>query len=465
MIALSFHGAAREVTGSCFLLEHGGRKLLVDCGLYQGSRELDEDNAAPFGFEPSEVDYLLLTHAHLDHCGRLPLLVKRGFRGEIVTTAASRELARLVLLDSAGIQEEDAARRQRKAHRRNRHAPEPLYTTEDALHAMEYFGRTAHYGGELVLDGGIRVTFKDAGHILGSSFLVIRIGEGDAERTLVFSGDLGNPGRPFLPEPTGPPEADYVITETTYGDRAHRSIDDSIEELYNAVSTVIRRDGNVIIPTFALERSQEILYLLKRGVSTGRLPGKLPVYLDSPMAISATEIYRRHLDIVDSGWRQGLEDDDPFDMPGLRFVREASESRLLNRVHGGAVIMAGSGMCTGGRVRHHLRHNIWREEAGVVFVGFAAHGTPARRIVDGARHVRLLGEDIAVHAGIWTINGFSGHADRDTLLEWVGKTAEPERIFLVHGEPDRGMDALGQALTERGQEVVRPELHESMTLD
>lgn len=465
MAELSFHGAARQVTGSCFLIEHRGRRVLVDCGLYQGGRELEEDNAGPFGFEPAEVDYLLLTHAHLDHSGRIPLLAKRGFRGEIITTAAAREFTRLVLLDSAGIQEEDAARRQRKARRQNHEEPKPLYTTEDAVHAMEYFGRTARYGRELDLGDGIHVTFHDAGHILGSSFLAIRLDEGESSRTLVFSGDLGNPGRPFLPDPAPPPEADYVITETTYGDRNHRSIDDSVEELFDAVNTIIGRGGNVIIPTFALERSQEILYLLKRGVTTGRLPRRLPVYLDSPMAISATEIYRRHLDLVDSEWQQGLSDDDPFDMPGLQFVREASESRKLNGVHGGAVIMAGSGMCTGGRVRHHLRHNIWREEAGIVFVGFAAHGTPARRIVDGADHVPLLGDDIAVHAGIWTINGFSGHADQSMLLDWLGRAGKPRKIFLVHGEPGRGMDALAEALTGRGDNVARPQLHERVTLD
>lgn len=465
MAELSFHGAARQVTGSCFLIEHRGRRVLVDCGLYQGGRELEEDNAGPFGFEPAEVDYLLLTHAHLDHSGRIPLLAKRGFRGEIITTAAAREFTRLVLLDSAGIQEEDAARRQRKARRQNHEEPKPLYTTEDAVHAMEYFGRTARYGEGLDLGDGIHVTFHDAGHILGSSFLAIRLDEGESSRTLVFSGDLGNPGRPFLPDPAPPPEADYVITETTYGDRNHRSIDDSVEELFDAVNTIIGRGGNVIIPTFALERSQEILYLLKRGVTTGRLPRRLPVYLDSPMAISATEIYRRHLDLVDPKWQQGLSDDDPFDMPGLQFVREASESRKLNGVHGGAVIMAGSGMCTGGRVRHHLRHNIWREEAGIVFVGFAAHGTPARRIVDGADHVPLLGDDIAVHAGIWTINGFSGHADQSMLLDWLGRAGKPRKIFLVHGEPDRGMDALAEALTGRGDNVARPQLHERVTLD
>lgn len=465
MTQLSFHGAARQVTGSCYLIEHAGTRILVDCGLYQGGRELDEENEAPFGFDPAGVDYLLLTHAHLDHSGRIPLLVKRGFHGEIITTAAAREFARLVLLDSAGIQEEDAARAARRARRWDRPPPEPLYTIEDAVHAMEYFGRTAHYGRQMTLEGDIRVTFEDAGHILGSSFVVIRLGRHAAECTLVFSGDLGNPGRPFLPDPTPPPKADYVVTESTYGDRNHRSIDQSIEELYEAVETVIGRGGNVIIPTFALERSQEILYLLKRAVSIGRLPPKLPVYLDSPMAISATEIYRRHLHIVDPKWQQGLVDEDPFDMPGLRFVREAAESRLLNRIHGGAVIMAGSGMCTGGRVRHHLRHNIWREEAGVVFVGFAARGTPARRIVDGASHVPLLGEEIAVHAGIWTINGFSGHADQSTLLDWIGRAGEPRRIFLVHGEPDRGMDALGKALEKRGASVHRPGIHERVMVE
>ena len=384
---LSFHGADRGVTGSCHLIESAGHHVLIDCGLYQGSRELDEENGEPFGFDPSTIDQLLLTHAHLDHCGRLPLLVKRGFRGEIITTAASRELSRLVLLDSAHLQEEEAAWRSRRAARHKHHPAEirPLYSILDALNTFEFFGRTAVYDQPLKLADGIRATFLDAGHILGSASILVQLEEGDHARRVLFSGDLGAPGRPLLRAPAPPPQVDVVVMETTYGDRLHRQLQPSIDELYDAINDGFQRGGNVIIPTFALERAQELLYFLHEGVEKRRLRPSINVFLDSPMAISATEIFQRHPECYDHKtarlFRQGR---DPFHLPGLRFVRETADSMALNKINGGTVIMAGSGMCTGGRVRHHLRHNLGREDATVIFVGFAARGTLARQIIDGA---------------------------------------------------------------------------------
>ncbi len=433
---LSFHGADQEVTGSCHQVSCAGKNVLIDCGLYQGERELDELNAAPFGFDPASIDVVLLTHAHLDHCGRLPLLVKRGFRGEIITTAASRELARIVMLDSAHLQEEEAQYRSRKNARRGKNVQvASLYTTLDALNTLDYFGRTATYDMPLDVAPGIRATFVDAGHILGSASIVLDLEEDGTHRQVVFSGDLGNAGSRLLRDPVAPPHADVVVMETTYGDRLHRSSADSVKELYEAINATFQRGGNVIIPTFALERTQELLFILREGREQGLLPHALPVFLDSPMAISATEIFERHPDCYDLATaRLFAAGRDPFALPGLHATRETADSMAINRFRGGAIIMAGSGMCTGGRVRHHLKHNLWRENCSVIFVGFAARGTLARRIIDGAREVTILGEEIAVRAHIHTINGFSAHADRDQLLAWQRKIA-PARTLLVHGEP------------------------------
>ncbi|MGD8930719.1 MAG: MBL fold metallo-hydrolase, partial [Lysobacterales bacterium] len=419
-------------------VESHGCRILIDCGLYQGGRELREENADDFGFEPADIDYLLLTHSHLDHCGRIPLLEQRGFKGEIVTTPASRELARLVMLDAAHLQEEEAHRASRHKHRHgHRKAEEPLYTVLDALNAMGRFGRAAHYGKPLDLAPGIRVTFIDAGHILGSACVLLELEEDGGTRSILYSGDLGNAERPFLRSPVQRPDADFVVMETTYGDRLHEKLDPSVRQLYEALNAAFGRGGNVIVPTFALERAQELLWYLREGVANGILPPTMQVFLDSPMAISATRIFEKHPECYDEDtaelFREGR---DPFDLPGLHFVRETADSIALNRISSGAVILAGSGMCTGGRVRHHLRHNLWREESSVVFVGFAARGTLARRLVDGADEVKIFGEKIHVRAGISSISGFSAHADRDELLTWHGQARQPEKTFLVHGEED-----------------------------
>jgi metallo-beta-lactamase family protein len=458
---LEFHGAARGVTGSCHLVECAGRRILIDCGLYQGSRELDEENAEPFGFDPEGIDIVLLTHAHLDHCGRLPLLVKRGFRGEIVTTAASQELGRLVLLDAAHLHEEEAARRAHHASSRRDPTTSPLYTTADVELTLIRFGRTVSYNRTLQLCAGISATFLNAGHILGSASVLLELEESGVRRRVLFSGDLGNAGRPILGDAVRPPRVDAVVMETTYGDRLHKPIGPSVEELYVAIGDALRRGGNVIIPTFALERAQELLFFLKAGLASGRLPSTLQVFLDSPMAISATDIFARHPECYGAQaselFREGL---DPFAMPGLHFTRTTAESMALNRISGGAVIIAGSGMCTGGRVRHHLIHNLDRHNCAVIFVGYAAQGTLARRIVDGARSVMLFGEEVPARARIHTINGFSAHADQAELLKWHQATSAA-RTFLVHGDA-QVMRRFAECLQDT--EVEIPQLHQQFAL-
>jgi metallo-beta-lactamase family protein len=433
-LKLSFHGADRSVTGSCHLVECAGKRILIDCGLHQGSHELDEENAAPFGFDAPGIDYVLLTHAHLDHCGRLPLLAKRGFRGEIIMTSASRELARLVMLDAAHLQEEDVRFRARSSGSHNNN--KPLYSTLDALNCLDYFGRTAVYDQVFELSAGVHATFIDAGHILGSASIFLELKEQGHSTSVLFSGDLGNAGRLLLRSPSKPPHAENVVMETTYGDRLHKPLGPSIDEFYEAITETLRRGGNVVIPTFALERAQELLYYLSEGVAQGHLAKSMQVYLDSPMAISATEIFRHHSECFEPATAKMFQEGhDPFALPGLHFTRQTAESVAINSVHGGAIIMAGSGMCTGGRVRHHLQHNIGREDSSIVFVGYAASGTLARRIIDGAKQVNIFGEDNAVRARIYTINGFSAHADQAELLAWQ-KQIGAKRTFLVHGEDD-----------------------------
>jgi metallo-beta-lactamase family protein len=461
---IQFHGANQNVTGSCHLLEVAGKRLLIDCGLYQGRRELDEENSGAFGFEPESIDYLLLTHAHLDHCGRIPLLIKRGFQGEIITTSATRELAKLILLDSASLQESEARYQNNKIKRSgsNKAYVEPLYTTNDALNSFDYFGRNSQYHESLLLSEGIRITFFDAGHILGSASIFLELEENGRQRRVLFSGDLGYAGRAIIRDLDTPPNADIVVMETTYGDRSHKLLAPTLDELYTAISNTVKRGGNVIIPTFALERAQEILYYLREGIRDGHLPEYIAVFLDSPMAISATEIFARHPECFDQETCKVFKSgNNPFDFPGLHYTRETAESMALNQINGGAAILAGSGMCTGGRVRHHLKHNLWRRECSVLFVGYAAMGTLARQIIDGAKSVRIYREDIDVRASIHTIGGFSAHADQKELLNWHRHTGNPETTFLVHGDI-KVMKQFAQHLEHT--QVEMPTLHQSYPL-
>ena len=459
---LSFHGADCDVTGSCHLVACAGRRILVDCGLYQGSREIAEENAGDFGFDPASVDFVLLTHAHLDHCGRLPLLTRRGFRGQIIATAATHELARLVMLDAAHLQEEARSNSQRpQRHGADDRPAEALFTVSDTLKSLESFGRSAAYGQSTDLAQGIRATFVDAGHILGSASILLELTEAGRSLRLLFSGDLGNAGHPLLVTPAPPPRADVVVIETTYGDRIHKPMDASVDELYGAIAATLGRGGNVIIPTFALERAQELVWMLNRGIEKSRLMPSMQVFLDSPMAISATEIFARYPECLQpEAARLFREGRDPLALPGLHFTRERAESVALNNVRGGAIIMAGAGMATGGRVRHHLKHNISREECCVIFVGFAAKGTLARQIIDGQNPVHILGDDIPVRARIHTINGFSAHADQAELLKWHGHTGAG-RTFLTHGE-----EAAMQKFTSRltNTQVEMPKLNQMFDL-
>jgi len=436
-LKLSFHGADRGVTGSCHLVECCGRRILIDCGLYQGGREAEQENAKPFGFDPARIDYVLLTHAHLDHCGRLPLLFKRGFRGEIIATSATGELARLVMVDAAHLQEEEARRLalRSKNHRRHSLPDTPLYSILDAFNVLGLFGRAAIYNEATEIVPGIRVTFLDAGHILGSASILLELDEQGRRRSVLFSGDIGNAGRPLLRNPVTPKQADVVIMETTYGDRLHKPFTSSVDELYQAINDTFRRGGNAIIPTFALERAQEILFFLREGIEKGVLPRAMQVFLDSPMAISATEIFEHHPECYDPEVAELFsEGRDPFHLPGLHFTRETSDSEAINHIAGGAIIVAGAGMCNGGRVQHHLKQNLGRADSSVIFVGYAATGTLARHLIEGEKEVRIHGEEILAQARIYTINGFSAHADQAELLTWHNQIGGVERTILVHGE-------------------------------
>lgn len=461
---ISFHGAAGEVTGSCHLLEAAGKKILIDCGMFQGPGEIDEANAAPFGFDPREIDKLILTHGHLDHCGRIPLLVARGFRGEIITTSATRDLARLVMLDAANVEAEDARRRRR--HGATGPLARPLYDEIDVLDALEHFGRKARLGRPIRLGRGLTATFHEAGHILGSGSVMIEAEEKGKRRKILFSGDIGPHERPFLNPPAPPHGADYIVTETTYGDRDHKPLAASIDEFYTCIDTTHSQGGNVVIPTFALERAQELLWFLREGEAAGRIDHRPQIFLDSPMAISATRIFRRHPEALARHAAKLIERGvDAFDVPGLAFTREVAQSKAINEIRSGALIMAGSGMCTGGRIRHHLRHNISRPECAIVFVGYAAEGTLGREIIDGAPQVEILGEVHEVRARIYTINGFSAHAGRSDLLAWLKAVGKPRRTFLVHGDPGKGMAAMHETLSAMGWHPVRPAQGEVFELD
>jgi metallo-beta-lactamase family protein len=460
---LSFHGANKTVTGSCHLLECLGKRILIDCGLRQGSRELEDENRQPFGFDAAAVDIVLLTHAHLDHCGRLALLTKRGFRGEVIATAATFDLARLVILDTAHMQEEETRNRTRRSRIQDvQHVEPPLYSLLDATRTLSQFGRAADYGKPIELAPGISATFYDAGHILGSASIFIEINEPSRMRTILFSGDIGNAGRPLLRAPQTPSRAQFVVMESTYGDRIHKPFPFSVAEFYEAITSTFARGGNVLIPTFALERAQELLYFLRQGVEDGHLPRTMPVFVDSPMAVSATEIFEHHPEsynpLLADLFARGK---DPFNVPGLELVRERSESMAINKVSGGAIIMAGSGMCTGGRIRHHLRHNLWNANASVIFVGYAAMGTPARRIIDGVKSIELLGDQIPVRARIYTINGFSAHADQNELVAWNARIAEKDITFLVHGDAPV-MTKFAHCLS--GSKVQIPDMNQSFEL-
>ncbi len=442
-------GAAGEVTGSCFLLETRAGTFLVDCGMFQGGGPLEARNEQ-FPFSPRDVDAAFLTHAHLDHCGRLPVLHADGFRGEVFATDATCDLAQFILLDSAKLQEEDYERRLRKGKRAGLQAEPPLYRQQDVLHLLRYF-HAHRYDEPLDLGNGVSVTFRQSGHILGSAFLVFR--EGSA--AVVFSGDLGAPHRNVVPDPAPAPPCDLICCESTYGDRLHRTAEQSVAELAEAINWAHAAGGNVIIPSFALERTQDVLFTLNELRQAGTIP-RSPVYLDSPLAINITRVYQHHHADLDEETRAFIaQRRDPFAFPGLTLSTSPEQSRAINGQNG-VIIIAGSGMCNGGRVLHHLKHNLWREDSAVVFVGYQANGTLGRRIVNGAKEVQIDREPVAVKARTFTINGFSAHADQAALLDWLA-TSDPAYIVLNHGEPAASA-TLAALLRDRGRgvDVAKP---------
>lgn len=450
---LTCAGAARTVTGSCHHLDLGDFQLVVDCGLFQGGAEFDALNRAPFPFEPQGVNAVLVTHGHLDHVGRLPLLVKAGYQGRFLATKATADVAAIILRDAAKLQEEDFERDLRKARRAGRESElsGPLYTLADVEAALTRFQSVAMHEPVRVTDGVV-ATFRPAGHILGSSYIELRT----REARLVFSGDLGN-RESSIQAPAEPPgECDVLVIESTYADRTHPRRAETEAHFLAALARSLGKGGNVMIPTFAAERAQQVLYLVNRLMSAGEVP-RLPVFLDSPMATRMTKLYQE----CACDFRPELAEligagGDPFEPPTLTYAVTAEESKAINEVEGGAVIIAGSGMMTGGRIRHHLKHNLWREEATLIVVGYQAHGTLGRLLVDGVKRVKLFGEEIAVRAAVENIRGFSAHADHDDLLAFLAPTAA-EHVLLVHGEPEV-MDVFAAELRQGGRRVTLPEL-------
>jgi metallo-beta-lactamase family protein len=466
-IKLTFLGAAQNVTGSQYLVQSNNTSFLVDCGLYQ-ERELTGRNWSPFAIPPGSLDGALLTHAHLDHCGLLPRLVREGFNKAIYCTGATAEITRIMLLDSGKIQEEDADYKRRRHEKENRKGPYPeipLYTKDDAEAVYPRFS-PVKYGQTVSLGDGVEATFYDAGHVLGSAMIKLKIGQNGQTRTILFSGDIGRQNKPIINDPTLFDKADYIVIESTYGDRLLEPPEDAANHLAEVINDAAEKGGNIIIPSFALERSQEILYYLNEFQLDGRIPHPT-VFVDSPMAVEVTGVFERHPELFDEEMKKRLrQQKSPFDFPGLKLTGTADESKAINRIDSGAIIIAGSGMCTGGRVKHHLVNNISREESTILFVGYQAAGTLGRQIVDGAKKVRILGQYYPVKAKIVQLNGFSAHADRDELVGWLSSLGKPpRRVFVTHGEPDSSQNLAGLIKSRYGWEAVVPSYQEQFFLD
>ena len=450
---IKFCGAATGVTGSCHLLSTENHKILLDCGQFQGGKAQDALNEEPFPFDPAEIECVILSHAHIDHCGRLPLLVKRGFKGAIYCTDATADLLEVMLKDSGFIHEKEAEWQSRKNERAGRKPVEPLYTVKDSEETLEYV-RPVMYDQLFEINDEMKIVFNDAGHILGSAIIELWTTEDDNVYKTVFSGDLGVLDRPILRDPTIIKKADYVIMESTYGNRLHPENATSIEQLLDIVIKTTRRGGTVVIPSFAVGRTQELIYefnrfYLERPEYKDELE-KLTVYIDSPMATSATEVFRRNAQVFDEETKAYiLKGDNPLDFPNLRFTRSTAESQALNMDRKPKIIISASGMCEAGRIRHHLKHNLWDPKSSVIFVGYQAEGTLGRMLTEGQKDVVLFGEAVHVNAEIYNLEGFSGHADKEGLLGWLsGFQVKPKQLFLVHGELE-SKEALAASIRER----------------
>ncbi|HHT9137859.1 MAG TPA: MBL fold metallo-hydrolase RNA specificity domain-containing protein [Candidatus Wunengus sp. YC60] len=441
-------GAARTVTGSCYHIQTKDANILVDCGAFQGAKDIEKRNEEPFPFHASKIQYLVLTHAHIDHSGLIPKLAKDGFKGKILATSATVDLCGVMLLDSAHIHERDAEWENKRRLRAGKPPVKPLYTVQEAANSLAYFQGVV-YNKIIDLGNGIRVRFQDAGHILGSAIVEIWVKDDTHEKKLIFSGDLGQKNLPLIKDSTPIDEGDFVFIESTYGNRKHKGMTETIDEFAQAVSESLKSGGNVIIPAFAVGRTQDILYILNKLSREGKL-NHLRVFVDSPMAMQATRITLKHPECLD---KETLELVKTGQFPGstltLKFTESVEDSMAINRIKSSAIIISSSGMCDAGRIRHHLKHNLWRPECSVIFVGYQAEDTLGRRIVEGVKEVRILGAEIAVNARIYTIGGLSAHADRDELLDWLGKfKKKPQRVFVMHGEEET---ALGFAETIRNQ--------------
>jgi metallo-beta-lactamase family protein len=457
---LQFLGAARQVTGSCFFLEGNGLKLLVDCGLYQ-ERPFLGRNWDPFPVSPETIDAVVLTHAHLDHCGLLPRLVAQGFSGQVLATRPTADLIGIVLADSAHIQEEDAAYKKKRHEKEGRQGPHPvvpLYTGKDVAATLPLV-REGDYGEEMSLNGTVSVRFHDAGHILGSAMVEIAAQENGKTRRIIFSGDIGQWDKPLVRDPSTFSEADDIVMETTYGDSGHDDPQGVRDKLRDVILSTFQKGGNIVIPTFALERAQELMFHLSHLVRDKSLPADIPVFLDSPMALDVTEAFLRHPEYLDEEalkmFRAGRS---PFQFPGMTYTRKTEESKAINDRPGTSIIMAGSGMCTGGRVKHHLIHNISRPESTILFVGYQARGTLGRHILERPKEVRIHGHPRPVRARLERIDGFSAHADREGLEKWLSALKKPpRRLFCVHGEKDVSFGFARNIREKKGWNVIVPD--------
>ena len=471
---ITFLGATKMVTGSNFLVEAAGKKFLVDCGMYQGKAELEIENHKPFEYNPVEIDFMLLTHAHIDHSGRIPKLYNEGFKGPIYAHKATCDLCGIMLPDSGHIQEMEAQWKNKKRLRKGEQEVPPLYTAEDAIRCLEIFN-PIKYDDIIQVDENIYVRFNDAGHMLGSSIIEIWAKEDGKETKAVFTGDLGNNDIPLLASPTMIDNCDYLVMESTYGSRVHNKNEQKAELFLDIVSETIDNGGTVVIPSFAVGRTQEILYEINKIKETRdddefrrkyKTLMKAPVYVDSPLAISATEVFRQNTDLFDDEIKEEMErGDNPLEFPGLKFTPTADESRALNESKEPAIIISASGMCEVGRIKHHLKHNIWNPNSTVLFVGYQANGTLGHSIVNGADKVTIFGEEFAVNARVEYIEGYSGHADQDWLMNFIYSfISKPKHIFLVHGEEDSQEVLRDKILEQTGIGVSIPEYGETYEL-
>jgi metallo-beta-lactamase family protein len=462
---IKFMGAARTVTGSCYILEVNGRRFGIDCGMHQGNAEIEKRNWDVDVYDARTIECFLITHAHIDHSGLLPRLVHEGFSGPVYATPPTVDLLKILLMDSAHIQEIEAQWKSRKRLRSGDKNIKPLYTQKDAEATLPLL-KAVSYDEVLELLPGVQVTFRDAGHILGAALLEIQTKENGRPLKAVFSGDIGRPAQLLMEDPSIVEAADFLFMESTYGDRDHKGENESLDELAEAIAYSYKNGEKVVIPAFAVERTQEMMYCLYLLSKDGRLPRNMPIYLDSPLAIKATEIFRRHTAYLDEETTEMIKKgEDPLYLPQLHFTPSTEESIAINNQSGPAIVISASGMADAGRIKHHLRHNLWRKGASVVFVGFQAQGTTGRKIVDGAQKVRLFNEEIAVKAKVFTINGFSAHAGQSQLLDWLSHFKNTNmQVFLIHGEY-AAQQTLAARIKERfGFKVLIPEYLEETTL-